>query len=161
MQVREAKHTDTRAIADLYQALNEEHSAILPQIFSKAGRESIEWHVFSIFGNANSVILVAEDEEIIGFAHVTFEQVRNNPMFVDRSYAWVHNLFVRKDKRRQGVGRALMEGAERWGSAKGAISMELTVWEANEDALRFYESLGFGTLNRHLIKQQGTGAKQC
>lgn len=154
MQIREAKQSDIRAIADLYEELNREHSALLPQIFKKAERASIEWHIFSIFGNFNSILLVAEDEKVVGFAHVTLEQVKSNPMFVDRCYTWVHNLFVVNERRRQGIGRALMESAERWGSERGAKSIELTVWDANESGLRFYEALGFKTLNRHLVKSR-------
>ncbi len=152
MQIREAKQSDIKSIADLYEELNSEHNALLPEIFRKAARASIEWHIFSIFGNFNSTILVAEEEEILGFAHITVEQVKNNSMFEDRCYAWVHNLCVRKERRGQGVGSALMKAAESWSAERGATTMELTVWEANEGALHFYESLSYKTLNRHLTK---------
>jgi GNAT superfamily N-acetyltransferase len=153
MQIREAKQSDLKAIMDLFEELNKEHNAALPQIFRKAGRESIEWYLFSIFGNFNAAIFVAEDEEFLGFIHVTIEQVKGNPLFENRTYAWVHNLLVKKDMRRKGIGRALMQKAQEWGSLKGATSTELTVWEFNEEALRFYDALGYVTLNRHLIKK--------
>ncbi|MDY6986100.1 MAG: GNAT family N-acetyltransferase [Candidatus Thermoplasmatota archaeon] len=156
MQVREAKQSDIKSIADLYEELNSEHNALLPEIFRKAARASIEWHIFSIFGNFNSIIFVAEEEEILGFAHITVEQVKSNPMFEDRCYTWVHNICVRKEKRGQGIGRSLMKAAESWGAERGAKSIELTVWEANEGALHFYESLSYITMNRHLTKSLST-----
>jgi RimJ/RimL family protein N-acetyltransferase len=52
-------------------------------------------------------------------------------------------LMVAKPYRRQGIGRALMEAAERWAREVGVRKLELHVFPHNEAAIALYEGLGF------------------
>jgi GNAT superfamily N-acetyltransferase len=56
---------------------------------------------------------------------------------------WLEDLFVDERARGGGHGRALVEAAVESARARGCRRMELDVNEQNEDALRFYLSLGF------------------
>lgn len=152
MDVREAKQSDLNELVSLFEELNEEHHEVLPERFRKAKRENIEWMLFSIFGNSNAKIFVVEEENIVGFAHTTVEEVRENPLFEKRKYVWIHHLIIKNDARNRGAGKALVEKITGWANYVGATTIELTVWEFNGSALQFYENLGFRTLNRHLIR---------
>ncbi|HSK15282.1 MAG TPA: GNAT family N-acetyltransferase [Gaiellaceae bacterium] len=52
-------------------------------------------------------------------------------------------LMVAKEFRRQGIGRALMEEAERWAREVGVRKLELHVFPHNEAAIALYEALGY------------------
>jgi ribosomal protein S18 acetylase RimI-like enzyme len=56
---------------------------------------------------------------------------------------YLAELYVVPDRRRRGLGRALMETAIRIARARGADSMDIGVDEPDEAARRLYESLGF------------------
>ena len=56
---------------------------------------------------------------------------------------WLEDIFVEAEARGSGVGRALMEAAFERARERGCARMELDVNEANPEALRLYESLGF------------------
>ena len=52
--------------------------------------------------------------------------------------------------RRQGVATELFEFIKEHAKSKGLDKIELDVWEFNDIALRFYESLGFRTYRRYM-----------
>ncbi|MEQ8438562.1 MAG: GNAT family N-acetyltransferase [Ilumatobacter fluminis] len=52
-------------------------------------------------------------------------------------------MWVAPDARGAGIGGRLMQAAEAWGEDRGVTRYELWVTEANQAAVRFYESLGY------------------
>ncbi|CAN5166632.1 GNAT family N-acetyltransferase [soil metagenome] len=51
----------------------------------------------------------------------------------------IHDLFVRAEERRHGVGSALFSHVRRWADERGAAYIQ---WQASPAALPFYRSLG-------------------
>jgi ribosomal protein S18 acetylase RimI-like enzyme len=60
----------------------------------------------------------------------------------DGHRGWVYYLAVAPDRRREGLGRRLMEAAEAWLRDRGAPKLQLMVRTGNAEALAFYEALG-------------------
>jgi ribosomal protein S18 acetylase RimI-like enzyme len=58
---------------------------------------------------------------------------------------WLEDLYVTDSARRGGHGRALVEAGFESARARGCRRIELDVNEQNENALAFYELLGFTT----------------
>jgi ribosomal protein S18 acetylase RimI-like enzyme len=56
---------------------------------------------------------------------------------------WLEDLFVERDARRAGLGRALIEAAFERARARGCVRIDLDVDEDNENALALYEAMGF------------------
>lgn len=88
-----------------------------------------------------SVIFLAEDDSgrALGFVQLF-------PSFtsVEARRLWVLNdLFVSKEARGQGVGRALMNAARDHAVKTGAKRLTLETMEDNERAWSLYESLGY------------------
>lgn len=91
-----------------------------------------------------SAVFVAEDEDeaaderIAGFVHVQGRlAVESDPR------AEIAGLVVDAVRRGEGVGRALMEAAERWAADRGYDEVTLRSNVARERAHRFYQSLGY------------------
>jgi GNAT superfamily N-acetyltransferase len=64
-------------------------------------------------------------------------------IWTESNDCWLEDIFVEAEARGSGVGRALMEAAFERARERGCARMELDVNEANPEALRLYESLGF------------------
>lgn len=65
-------------------------------------------------------------------------------------------LIVAHARRRQGIGRALMEAAEAWARDVGVSKLELSVFAHNAPAIALYERLGYereGLRHRHLRRR--------
>ncbi|MBC7114534.1 MAG: hypothetical protein PWR13_346 [Archaeoglobi archaeon] len=63
--------------------------------------------------------------------------------FEERNVGEIHELFVHPEHRKKGIGRGLVERGIQYFREKGLELCELWVGERNEDAKRFYSSLGF------------------
>ncbi|WP_198171047.1 GNAT family N-acetyltransferase [Actinoplanes awajinensis] len=72
---------------------------------------------------------------------------------VTRETAFVYNVAVEQDVRRQGYGRAIMLAAERWCHANGLTRIGLHVFAHNAGARALYEQLGFHETGRNLAKE--------
>ena len=61
----------------------------------------------------------------------------------DPGVAWISKLFVARDARRRGVGRALMDAAHAAARARGYRVVGLRTRDVFGDAVRLYERLGY------------------
>lgn len=66
--------------------------------------------------------------------------------------AWVMDLAVLPKYRHSGVGRALMETAEKYSKEQGIKYLGLAVSTHNVHALHLYESLGFAEERKLMVK---------
>jgi len=61
----------------------------------------------------------------------------------DGHRGWVYYLSVHPEHRRNGIGRQMMEAAEKWLAARNAPKIQLMVREDNVHAIGFYKALGY------------------
>ena len=104
---------------------------------------------FAALDAAGEVVLVAEESEnagsvsapssLLGLAGLHATPVLHRAGPVGRVTA----LVVDPVARGRGVGRALMDAAERWAVARGCVLMEVTSNRRRTDAHAFYERLGY------------------
>jgi GNAT superfamily N-acetyltransferase len=87
---------------------------------------------------AAEALIVELGGEAIGYAifFTTFSS------FECRSGIWIEDIYVRPDRRRDGIGRVVMEHVAALALERGHVRLEWTALDWNEPALRFYEKLG-------------------
>ncbi len=85
-------------------------------------------------------LVVAElDQELVGYA-VAQDYGDHLRGGFDGRVARLHDVFVRPDRRRQGVGGALVEAVRSWAAGR----VRYLQWQAHESrAAPFYERLGY------------------
>jgi GNAT superfamily N-acetyltransferase len=91
---------------------------------------------------AAEALIVEVEDEPIGYAifFTTFST------FECRSGIWLEDVYVRPDRRRGGIGRAVMEHLAALALERGHVRLEWCALEWNEPALRFYDKLGAARL---------------
>lgn len=151
-RLRPARPDDYPGLCTLWKLIEDLHAGLLPGYFRRSprpprSREEVE----KILRTPDELILIAEELEpesrAVGLVHVQIYDTPPVPSMVPRRRAHVENLIVDAEHRRRGLGRRLLDGGAEWARSHGADEMLLTVWEGNDDAVRFYESLGFGRVN--------------
>ncbi|MGE5509206.1 MAG: N-acetyltransferase family protein [Chitinophagales bacterium] len=84
--------------------------------------------------------LVAEREgRVVGFLSLVFYRT----FFHEGGTALINELVVRRDLRRAGIGRALVDRAQAEAKARGMDELEVGTERTNEPALAFYRKAGF------------------
>jgi ribosomal protein S18 acetylase RimI-like enzyme len=158
VRVRRAAFDDGPATRELLAEVAALHVAALPHLF-RAGDQAWERDEVLFAGRSlaqllddpNAGLLVAEaDGVVIGVLLATIEQSRATSTLAARRYLHVQSLAVRAEWRRIGAGRALLDAAHAWAKSAGVTDVELHVWEFNQAALAFYETLGYATLERRM-----------
>ena len=147
-------YDDLCRIIDQVDALHREK---VPHVFRKPdGPVRERAYILGLLADRDHGLFVAEVEgQVAGFVHVTVWDTPPIPILVPRRLAIVDNLVVSRDHRRLGIGRALMQEAQRWAIEQGAAEIELNVFEFNEPAIAFYRSLGYETLRRRMGRRLG------
>lgn len=84
-------------------------------------------------------ILVEEDDKVIGICMVS---MRAKTCMVKRRTAYMEDLCVDESYRGKGIGKKLFLYAKELAEKMGAERLDLMVWDFNEDARKFYESMG-------------------
>lgn len=153
IRVREATPGDYDQLCELIDVVDRLHREKLPAIFQEpSGPVRERDYIFGLIEDENVGLFMAEvGGQPAGYLHVLVTERPALPIFVPQRVAVVDGIAVKETFQGQGVGQALMAAAHHWAMAKGAQSVELSVYEFNQDAITFYTRLGYRTLLRRMI----------
>jgi ribosomal protein S18 acetylase RimI-like enzyme len=154
IQVRKAAATDYEALCELFDQVDALHRDNLPQIFQKPNGPIREHDYYlGLIADENVGLFIAEAaEKLLGFVHVVLRDAPPIPIFVPRCVAVIDGIGVKSEAQRRGIGQTLSKTASEWAIARGATSIELNVYNFNQPAMAFYQSLGYETISCKMIK---------
>jgi ribosomal protein S18 acetylase RimI-like enzyme len=154
--IREATEADYEQLCELFTELDAVHNRALPHIFRPADGPARSRELLSGFITDEQVALfVAEnkaDGQLLGLVQVAVNATPDIPILVPRRLGRMNDLVVKQKWQRVGIGQALVEQAQQWVLAQDATEIQLGVWEFNQEAIAFYEKLGYTTAKRTMLK---------
>lgn len=98
-----------------------------------------------------SAIFLAEDPDRTALGFVQLYPLFASTTTPPGKFWLLNDLFVIESARKHGVGRALMERAERLARESGAVGLTLSTAIENLRAQRLYESMGFRRDTRFFV----------
>jgi len=99
----------------------------------------------------NVFVYVAEvDEEVVGY--LLFEIRDVPPIFTRERDCALDQLYVKLEHRGKGIAQELVDRAAMIGDEKGAETIVMTIDAGNDDALEFFDNLGYDIWRHHLFK---------
>ena len=154
VNIRPAQADDYDDLCSLFDEVDALHRAGLPSVFQKPpGAVRDKEYLLGLLADQTVLLLVAEiDQKLVGLAHAVIRENQPIPVFVPRRYAIIDSIIVHSAMHHHGIGRLLADKVDQWAKSQGAASIELNVYEFNQDALAFYETLGYSTLRRKMSK---------
>jgi GNAT superfamily N-acetyltransferase len=138
--VREARADDAAALGPLFTQLG------YPDEPARIGARMV-----AVTAHPDSTLLVAEENgALVGLVSASMIPLVHE----DGSWCRISALVVSSDRRRAGVGRALVEAVEGFARSRGCRYSEVTSGERPERgaAHRFYEALGYEEVSRRFLK---------
>jgi GNAT superfamily N-acetyltransferase len=134
------------------------HYAIDPIIHQALDEAAALGRMRTKLADEATVLYAAEDAgEIVGLLELQLLPPPPAGSMLRPASAARVGVAVREDRRRGGVGTALMRFAERWAVEHSLSTMILDMSDANNGALRFYERLGYRTYGLMLRKPLDAG----
>ena len=151
--IRPVVETDLDDMNDLFNQIDRFHVAAHPERFCEApgGQARPQEYFLELIHDPEAGFFAAVlAGELQGFAHVIIQQIPDLSILVPRLVAKVDNLGVREGQRGKGIGWALMAYAEGWAKEKGAVDIELNVYEFNTYAQRLYQQMGYEVISKRI-----------
>jgi diamine N-acetyltransferase len=150
--IRAARPRDVPALSDLLVEVQDLHATALPHIFAPIDANAqTDAYLRAQLGLPGSQGFVAEEKgRLVGYCWIRLYEAPALPLFVPRRFAEIDTLVVATTRRQQGIGRTLVERAHAWATAQGVDEVRIVVYEFNQEALQFYEHLGYETGRRTL-----------
>ncbi len=143
---------DYPKVLRLFRQLHKIHSDLRPDFYLASDTPITQERYIEIFEDPeNRVIGAMDGEKLVGMCFL-FWRERKNPLCVPRKLAYLDDICVDEDYRKQGIGEMVCQEAFRIAREKKAVGAELSVWDCNQGAVAFYRKLGFTnrTLNLEL-----------
>ena len=143
MEIRRATVNDAAGIAALGAYVQELHHARHPEWFKPANvAEGVALYESVLVGPDVVAFVAVEGVEVIGYVLVTVSDRAETPRNWHHRMISIDEIGVAPQERRRGRGRQLIEAVRDLAHQVSADRIELTTWDFNTDAHRFFEAQG-------------------
>lgn len=148
-EIREASLSDLESLTPLFQELDALHVELMPETFRhfEGPTRPIALLEERVTSTDKAIFVAIHETRTIGFIDIQKSSNPPYPMFIEKNFALVDNLFVLSEFRGTGVAHSLFERAKHWASEHGLSSLQLKVYNNNQAAIRFYQREGLVPLN--------------
>lgn len=150
MPIRIMELSDYEEVWRLVYQIHDIHVRSRPDIYQDGNPLPIAYFERCISDRDSLNYVYEKNGSIIGVVMATKERARDIPINQERYIYFIEDIVVDNMYRRQGIGKELYLFLENRAREEEVDGIELNVWSFNEDALKFYESLGMSVKNMKL-----------
>jgi ribosomal protein S18 acetylase RimI-like enzyme len=155
IRVRRATSDDRPAVLALWHELERAQRSFrrLP-VAADADARLIAAFEAAVSSESQCFLIAEEDDVVVGMVHCHEESPSK---MSDERAVEMSRVVVVTAKRGTGIGRALFDAASAFARSRGASFVSAKVFGANEDALAFWQGLGFEPFVEVLLRPVDPG----
>lgn len=142
--IRRAQIKDIDKLMNILVQIGNIHHAIRPDLFKENLTKYTPEELAKIISNDETPVFVAVDEngDVLGHMFCAFETKGTNPVCHEYKTLYVDDLSMDENHRGLHIGKKMMDFAEEYAKENGCYNVTLHVWTGNDNAERFYKSIG-------------------
>ena len=144
MIIRKAQTEDINGLMNLLRQVLTVHADKRPDIFKPGTTKYTEEELYYLIKNPLTPVFVAVDEngDVLGHCFCKFIRFSNDNSLTDIKTLYIDDLCIDEKARGQHIGKALYEYTVDFAKNENCYNITLNVWATNENAMKFYESMG-------------------
>ena len=151
IEVRAATHDDVDALAEIWPSVHDKHVRANPGYHKPLAPGAARRLSEGLFARESMrVFLAFLDGAPVGFLAAVLGERPERDSTYARRIVFVDTIAVMESAQGRGCGKALMDAAAAMAREAGATSVELEVWDFNEQARGFFAAQGFGPMYARL-----------
>jgi diamine N-acetyltransferase len=148
--IREATKNDYDAVHRIQRQVHEIHTKERPDHYRMADTTLDQEYFNNVIDGENTKVFVLEEAQLIAYTIFTIKNTDERPILNSKKVVYMDDFGVDRTFRGKGLGKVFFGEILEYAKAIEADSLELGVWEFNEDAIKFYESMDLKTQMRRM-----------
>lgn len=145
MTIRRASEGDIPRILELLVQVNNVHQVRRPDLFLADKTKYNAQQLRDILQADDTPVFVADVDGVVqGYGFCILQPHIGNNNQPDHTTLYIDDICVDQAARGQHIGRTIYEYIADYARSIGCYNITLNVWEGNDAARAFYESLGMG-----------------
>ncbi|WP_061996613.1 GNAT family N-acetyltransferase [Clostridium sp. ATCC 25772] len=147
--IRKATKNDYLEVNALMSELHGLHVDGRPDIYVKVDSPLVkDYYNILLESGLYEVFVLEEDESIlVGYTILEIKESSSRMEFVEKKFAYMNDLCIKKEYRGNGLGKILFNVAVEFAKKVNGETLELGVWNFNESAIKFYKHMGMSVRN--------------
>ena len=143
MIICKAEEKHIPGMIELLKQVGQVHHLGRPDLFRAGAQKYNKEDLQKLLQDESRPIFIAEDDgKVLGYGFCILKITKNDPVLADYTTLYIDDLCVDENCRGRHIGKAVYAHIVDYAKALGYDSVTLNVWAFNENAKRFYESLG-------------------
>lgn len=149
--IETAKLEHYETVNEIVKEGHDEHALALPHLFKKVEHAMPRSYFNELLADPDSDVLVATlNEEMVGFAVMELKVAPDFDSMMPRVFAYMNDFGMKESYQKRGYGKELFDACVKWAKQRGASSLDLNVWEFNQNAITFYSQRGLESVSRKM-----------
>ena len=143
MNIRRANEKDIPQMLELLRQVNLVHHIGRPDLFKKATKYNSDELKEILKDDTRPIFAAVDDSDTMqGYAFCVHQQHIGSNLLTDIKTLYIDDICVNENCRGQHVGKTIYDYVIKWAKENDYYNVTLNVWNCNEGAMKFYESLG-------------------
>jgi ribosomal protein S18 acetylase RimI-like enzyme len=150
-EIREADLNDFEKMKPIHKEVHDQHVKGRPDKYNPTNN-TLDFNYFKtlVEDKDSKAYIIEYDKKIIAYTFLRKYQTADRETIVKNVYVFMDDLGVTDGFRGKGIGKLLFNKALEFTKEVRATSLELGVWEFNEQAIKFYEGMGMNAQARKM-----------